>query len=61
MKTTAVNVVTLDAFIKEAHASVDKFEAMWRANNKTEPDCYPMTLPEENAGVWWEQLTTLGE
>jgi len=50
------NVVTLDEFIKDAHAQVDAFEAMWLKNHIDEPHAFPMAVEEDNAGIWLEQL-----
>lgn len=56
-----MKTVTLEEFIKQAHEMVDAFEANWRRNNAAEPDMYPMEIPEDNAGILWEQLADFGE
>lgn len=54
-------VVTLEEFIKDAHAMVDAFERQWLHNHETEPECYPLEVPEDNAGLLWEQLAEFSE
>lgn len=45
--------ITLDDFMKLAHADLDEFEKKWRDMNAKRPTHYPNELSEP---VWWEML-----
>jgi len=42
--------------MKEARESLDAFEKEYLENNQKYPDKYPLEIPIDNAGVWWEFL-----
>ena len=48
--------MTLDQFIEEVENSVQEFAREYRENNKVNPEHYPLELPDENSGLWWEFL-----
>lgn len=45
---------TLEEFVAEMRADLDKFEKSWRENNAVSPESYPMKLL---SGDWLEQFT----
>jgi hypothetical protein len=42
--------------IADARKAIDEYEKMYLANSKTHPEYYPLTLPQDNAGVIVEQI-----
>lgn len=44
----------LDAFEQRLRADVDKFFEMWRDQNRTNPEHFPMTMP--GVADWYEQF-----
>ena len=49
---------SLDEFLKDVESELKAFEKMWRENHQKNPDMYPMELPTDNEGLWWEQFMT---
>jgi hypothetical protein len=48
--------MTLDRFLSELRADVERFERNWRDENKADPEAFPLEFPADNAGGWWEQF-----
>lgn len=42
--------------IADARKAIDEYEKMYLDGNKTHPECYPLTLSQDNAGVIVEQI-----
>lgn len=49
--------ISLDQAIAEAHKQVESFRGYWLRENERNPDHFPLTLPRENAGLWFEQIS----
>ena len=41
---------TLDEFLEETKKEIDKFEKMWRKENKKDPEKYPISMSDGNEG-----------
>lgn len=48
--------ITLDKFIKEQKESIEKFRSWWIKMNGKDPDGFPIEMPEDNVGLWYEQF-----
>lgn len=46
--------LSLDDFIAEVELDIKAFAADWRAQHATDPERYPLELPDENSGLWGE-------
>jgi len=47
---------TLTSFCAEQQEKLRLFEDWWIAQNKIDPEAYPMTIQDGNEGAWWEML-----
>lgn len=45
---------TLDQFIEEIKADLEAFASEYRKHHAANPEQYPLVLPDENAGLWFE-------
>ncbi len=45
---------SLTQFVEEVKSDLEKFEADYRAEHAKNPDQYPLVLPNNNAGLWFE-------
>lgn len=45
---------SLDDFVHEVKSEIEKFEAAYREKAASNPEHYPLTLPDDNAGLWLE-------
>lgn len=50
--------ISLDDFIKQAYNELDTFKEYWMKENKKNPKNFPMALPADNSGLWWEMFTS---
>ena len=48
--------MTLECAVAEAHKRVHSFEKHWIESNKVAPDHFPMSFPQEDTGLWFEQM-----
>lgn len=48
--------ISLDEFIESAKSDIDKFREFWIKNHDKNPKNFPMSLPTDNAGLWWEMF-----
>lgn len=48
--------ISLDQAVASAHQQVESFRKWWTGCHAKLPDQYPMVLPEDNAGLWDEQI-----
>lgn len=48
--------VSIEVFQREALRSVASFVQWYMAEHEKSPDDFPLELPEDNAGLWWEFL-----
>jgi hypothetical protein len=48
--------VTLESFVQQELERVKSFKVWYEGQNKINPEHYPLTIPEDNAGVWDEML-----
>ena len=46
--------VTLDEFVQEVLSGVQEFAADYRKQNSLNSEHYPLELPDDNAGLWFE-------
>ena len=46
----------LDTFITKEHARVERFKLYWLENHAKHPEQFPMAMPANNTGLWWEML-----
>lgn len=51
------NSVSLDYFIAELKDDIKKFEADYRKHHAEEPDHFPLELPFNDSGLWFEFFT----
>ncbi|HFG7030911.1 TPA: hypothetical protein ACGIK9_003411 [Acinetobacter baumannii] len=42
--------------INQMHYAVDSFKNTWMNGHKQNPEHFPLTLPEDNSGIFFEQL-----
>ena len=45
---------SLDQFMTDVRRAANEFEVQWRTKNAATPEQYPMILPTENEGLWFE-------
>lgn len=48
--------MSLECAVAEGYKQVSSFEQYWLKSNSEKPDMYPMILPGDNAGLWFEQM-----
>ncbi|MGR2849140.1 hypothetical protein ABMX62_19035 [Vibrio vulnificus] len=48
--------ITLDQAVSEQLETIQAFKAYYIAENKEHPDMYPLSLPKNNAGCWFDQM-----
>ncbi|WP_337233139.1 hypothetical protein, partial [Vibrio cholerae] len=48
--------MTLDQAVSEQLETIQAFKANYIAESKENPDMYPLSLPKNNAGSWFEQM-----
>ena len=48
--------MTLDQAVSEQLETIQAFKANYIAESKDNPDMYPLSLPKDNAGSWFEQM-----
>jgi hypothetical protein len=49
---------SLQEFITVIKNDVDRFEQEWLEKHLENPEQYPLELPKDNAGLWYEFLIT---
>lgn len=45
---------SLDSFVKEVQTDIVKFEKAYREKHAENPEHYPLELPADNSGLWFE-------
>lgn len=45
---------TLEQFVEEIKADLEVFATEYRKQNAANPEQYPLVLPDENSGLWFE-------
>lgn len=50
--------MTLDEVCNELQLGLQDFRAAYRRKHKENPEHYPLELPENNAGLWYEFFIT---
>ena len=50
---------TLDEFLAEQKAELDRFETLWREAHDKNPNMFPLVMKDDNEGMWWEQLQNM--
>lgn len=48
--------VSLDQFVAQIKEDIEAFAAEYRAQHAVNPENYPIELPNDNAGAWFEQF-----
>ncbi|MGD1524284.1 hypothetical protein [Vibrio harveyi] len=48
--------MTLDEAVVDSFSQAASFKRWWLENHKVNPDEFPLSLPNDNAGLWAEQL-----
>lgn len=48
--------MSLANFVKDHQANLEAFERYWLNNHQRNPQHYPLSLPDDQAGQWWEML-----
>ena len=48
--------MTLDQAVSEQLETIQAFKANYITESKEHPDMYPLSLPKDNAGSWFEQM-----
>lgn len=56
IKPSTDGAVSLDQAVAVAHLQAEAFKAEWVKQHKANPIAYPMSISEDNAGIWHEQL-----
>lgn len=44
--------VSLEEALTNFRESLDLFEKNWKADHAADPESFPMTLPDDNSGLW---------
>lgn len=52
---------SLDEFIKEAQDCLESFKQYWLVEHNENPTDFPMELPDNNVGLWWEFFSNVVE
>lgn len=47
----------LEKFIEETKLELDFFRSFWLEEHKKNPKDFPLSLDEDNAGLWFEQFS----
>ncbi|CAH9013411.1 conserved hypothetical protein [Vibrio phage 424E50-1] len=47
---------TLQDAVNEVHVQARDFKKVWLENHTKEPEYYPLSLPTDDAGTWFEQI-----
>lgn len=50
--------MTLDQVCNELQVSLEDFQLAYRRKHMENPEHYPLELPENNAGLWYEFFIT---
>lgn len=50
--------ISIHEYVDSEHTSLEKFRDAWVEANKRDPEIYPLEIPEDNAGIWWEMYTS---
>lgn len=45
---------SLSEFVEDIQQDIKKFEADYRAHNEKEPENYPLEIPLNDSGLWFE-------
>ena len=48
--------ISLDQFMRFVREHANEFESYWIEMNEKHPDQFPLELPEDNDGLWWEMF-----
>jgi len=48
--------VTLEQAVAEAHQRAESFKKFWLTEHARKPEHFPLALPADNAGLWFEQI-----
>lgn len=48
--------LSMERAVYEVHQQAESFKRWWSERNKENPDFFPMSLPSDNAGLWFEQI-----
>jgi hypothetical protein len=49
-----LTVAGIDDFVEEVRRDITRFQAAWHAKHKENPEHYPLELPADNEGLWFE-------
>ena len=52
---------SLDEFVVETQNDILKFKEAWLRKHNEDPEHYPLTLPENNACLWFEFFLNFSE
>jgi len=47
-------MTTLAKFVKDAKRDLSRFERDWQRKHEEDPLLWPLELPDDDAGRWWE-------
>lgn len=47
-------MTSLEEFTSEVQRDIITFTSEWLKKHEEQPDLYPLTLPPENEGLWFE-------
>lgn len=53
--------MTLNEFVEDLQSDIIAFQLMWANEHLKDPEMYPLEIPEDNDGVWWEQFVAFCE
>jgi hypothetical protein len=53
--------LTLDDFVSDTIEELQRFKLWWEKMHAAEPEKYPMEMPDENAGLWFEMYLTYSD
>lgn len=52
--------VSISQFVSEIKELAQLFEEDWLQKHAENPEAYPLSLPEDNAGLWYEFFQEFG-
>lgn len=56
-KTVKKKTKSLDEFVEEIKQDIEKFAEAYRKDHVREPEYYPLEIPINNSGLWFEFFT----
>ena len=52
---------SLDQFVADMHEDIEKFKNYYLNNHSLNPEYWPVEMPKDNDGMWFEQFIAYEE